>query len=323
MVRRKFRTPLFLRPFVYGLLTILVYPLTIGIPLLPRKAVLAFARFLGTLSYWLAFSERKVALANLDLAFGGTKSRAEKRAIARASFQTFYRVILDFAWFSRHSRERIERWVRFDPSFAPFFDSPAAIGVTAHFGNWELMGQAAVMKGVSLVSVAAMFPSERLNRLVTRKREQLGMEIIPRAGALKRLLRILKGGGRVALLMDQNTRLYEGGVFIDFFERPATMSAAAAVLAGRTGAVVVPALGLALPDGSCLIYSTGVLTPGADGAGESLNQRIADAFESEIRKHPGQWLWMYRRWKYIPAGRQAADFPFYARPAMEKKETGS
>lgn len=320
MARRAFSTPLFLRPVIYGLITILAFPLSFAVARLPRKAVLAFARFLGTLGYRLSFNERRVALANLDLVYGRTKTEAEKRALARESFQTFFRVLLDFAWFSRHSRERIERWFRFDPSVAPLFDSPAAVIVSAHFGNWELMGQAVAMRGATLVSVVATFPSEGLNRMVARRREQFGMEIIPRAGALKRLLRVLKEGGRVALLMDQNTRLYEGGVFIDFFGKPATMSAAASVLSIRTGAVIVPSFCVALPDGSYVGYAAGVLEPGKDGDAEALNQRIAGAFESEIRKYPGQWLWMYRRWKYIPAGCQAENFPFYAHPASEKKE---
>ena len=282
---------------------------------LPRRGLMAFSRVLGALVFRFVASQRCVALANLELAFGDRLDPAQRKAVALASFQGFFRAIFDFAWFSHRSARRLQRWFHFDPSLERVLNVSPAIVVTAHFGNWELMGQAGVLRGGTLVSVANMFPNQRLNRYITSLRERHGMMIAPREGALRSLLRALKGGRRVALVMDQNTRVSEGGVFVNFFGLPVTMSPAAAVLSVRTGAPILPAFCLAMPDGSYRAYARSLLEPGRDGAEAELNQRIADVTAEEIRKHPEQWLWMYRRWKYIPPGREAAEFPFYSHPA--------
>ncbi len=312
-----------MKAFLYGCLWLCAFPIYWTVPRLPRRAVLRLARVLGALAFRVSRLERRVALANLDLAFGDAKAPADKKALARESFQSFFRAILDFIWFSRDSRRRVERWFRYEPSLEAQMNRLPAVFVTAHFGNWEVLGQAGTLKGAATVSVAAMFPNERLNRLITRKRERLGMEIAAREGALKSLIRALKNGGRVALLMDQNTRISEGGVFVRFFGKAATMSPAAAVLSIRTGAPVIPAFCAAEPDGYYRGYALPPIEPDLPGGADAINQKIADAFEAEIRARPGQWLWMYRRWKYIPSGGRAEDFPFYAHAAVKKTGSGS
>ncbi|MFO7536240.1 MAG: lysophospholipid acyltransferase family protein [Kiritimatiellia bacterium] len=282
---------------------------------LPRRLFMGFSDFLGRLAFHVARNQRRVALANLDLAFGESMTEEKKRAVALASFRSCFRAILDFAWFSRHTASRLERLFRFDDSFETYRQLSPVIVVTAHFGNWELLGQAGALDGHPAVSVAAMLPNERINRFVTKLRERNGLVIVPREGAIRVLLKTLREGGRVALLMDQNTRLSEGGVFVRFFGKPVTMSSAAALLSVRTGAPIVPVFSLTLPDGSYRGYVGPVLRPGADGNAMELNQRIADSFEAEIRKHPEQWLWMYRRWKYVPPSGRPEDFPFYAHEA--------
>lgn len=288
---------------------------------LPRWGLLSLSRFLGWLVYHAARTQRRVALSNLDLVFGDTLPPEKKRAIALASFRSFSRAILDFAWFSRNTASRMARLFRFDDSFETYRRMAPAIVVTAHFGNWELLGQAGAIDGNPAVSVAAMFPNEMLNRFVTNLRERNGLLIAPREGAIRTLLKTLKEGGRVALVMDQNTRLSEGGVFVRFFGKPVTMSPAAALLSVRTGAPIVPIFCLALPDGTYRGYLGRVLQPGADGSERELNQHIADAFEAEIRKHPEQWLWMYRRWKYVPPAGRAEDFPFYSHAATTREKS--
>ncbi len=307
----------------FGLEMALVHMAFFLISRMSRRVLLGTSRLLAALAYRMAWTQRRVAMANLDLAFGDTKTDVEKRVIVKASYGSFFRAILDFAWFSRRSSGRLERWFQFDASMGTYLACSPLVAVTAHFGNWELLGQSVALRGNAPVTVAAQYLNERANGFFTRLRERNGMTIVPREGAMRALFRALKKGGRVALVMDQNTRVSEGGVFVQFFGKPTTMSPAAAVLSMRTGAPILPVFCLAFPDGSYRAYTGQLLTPGKDGDEATLNQRIADAFEVEIRKHPEQWLWMYRRWKYIPPGSKAEGMPFYAHPAVEPKEKAS
>ena len=153
------------------------------IPALPRRAVVGLARLAGAAAYGLARRERRVGLANLELAYGATRTAAEKRAILRASFGTFALMLLDLFWFARRRTARLARWVVLDPSMNTLFQPGAALGITAHLGNWELLGQVVAQRGYPLASVAAPLANPAVDRLFRRLRAHDGQEIIPAAGA--------------------------------------------------------------------------------------------------------------------------------------------
>ena len=52
----------------------------------------------GRLAFHLMARERRIALTNLDIAFGQSKSLEEKRRIACSAFQTFARSLLGLFW---------------------------------------------------------------------------------------------------------------------------------------------------------------------------------------------------------------------------------
>ncbi len=59
--------------------------------------------------------------------------------------------------------------------------------------------------------------------------------------------------------------------------------------------------------------------PPLDQDGDSdITQTLSCITEDVIRKHPDKWLWMYKRWKYIPTGAAQDSYPFYARNIERK-----
>ena len=112
------------------------------LPTLPRWAVLACARAAGAVAYWTAPQQRRITLSNLDVAFGDRLAPRAKRRIARQAFYTMALVMLDLFWFARHMEQRIRRYVTLDPALRTHVYTQPMIGVTAHFGNWELLSKA-------------------------------------------------------------------------------------------------------------------------------------------------------------------------------------
>ncbi len=283
------------------------------IPCLPRRAVVALARGAGALGAALPTLGRRIGLANLALVYGDRLSPAERRRIIRDVHRTFALVLLDLFWFTKRTPRRIDRWVRFDPSFDAHAMKRPLILVTAHFGNWEVLGQAAAHHGCVTASVAAVIQNRPVSRLLNRLRQRTGQRIVEQAGAVKALLKTLKDGQRVALLLDQNTAPGRGGVFVEYFGLPVPISGTAAALSVRTGVPIVPAFCRPAPDGGYVIYARPAL-PQAEGpdAIQALTQGIARAIEAEVREHPGNWLWLYKRWKYVPREFAREKYPFYA-----------
>jgi KDO2-lipid IV(A) lauroyltransferase len=284
------------------------------IPFFPRRMVVALANGLGWLASCLDRRDRKIALANLDLAFGPTLSRKKKAEIVRQVFQTFTLTLFDYFWFSRDTKARIDRYLTIDESAAPWIGKGQKVAVTAHFGNWEIFGHAAVLRGATLSSVAKPIKNPLVDNIINRIRENSGQHIIPRAGALKGMMRILRDEGTVALLLDQDTRVSEGGVFVDFFGVPVPIAGAVAGLAQKLRVPIVMAYCRNERNGTYRCYAREVLTP-AEMEGLSpteITAKITGFLEAEIRRDPSQWLWTYKRWKRRMPGVDASRYPFYA-----------
>ncbi|MEX2606695.1 MAG: hypothetical protein WD708_05055 [Kiritimatiellia bacterium] len=285
------------------------------IPFLPRKAVLAFSRGIGRIGFRFSKKLRAVALENLDIAFGDSMSRAEKETLIRACYQHFALLVLDIIWFSFRTRERLEKWVVWSPSSDVMFKDEAQLMLTAHYGNWETLGQAYAAKGQPIFSVAAPLKNKQVDKIFIHLRQKTGQVIIPQEGAARKLMQGLRQRKKLAVLLDQNTPPRKGGLFVDVMGLPAPVSTAPAALAVKTGAEVVTVM--AVPDKHGLytvtVHDTLRANPGAENPVADLTQRMTDSVANVIRKEPRYWCWMYTRWGLVPEDREPSEYPFYAR----------
>jgi len=300
------------------------------LPRVPRKGILRLARCLGRVGYHLSSTLRRIGEANLDLAFGTTKSADEKRTILRQSYISFATVVLDVFWFTRNPRERLNAHVHFPEGALESVGNGPEIFITAHLGNWEVLGQAVANAGLPLHSVAAPMSNPWLDPLFIPSRELTGQRIVSSEGALKSLIRVLRDGQCFAMLLDQNTKPSEGGVFVPIFGIPAPVSMSAAILALRTDSEIVFGFALLQEDGSYRVVSPRrigraeiekIKTEAGAHAADRLTLLITRILEDAVRDHPGSWLWTYKRWKHIAPGYDRNAYPHYAK-FMREEESG-
>lgn len=284
------------------------------IPGLSRTTILRLARWGGRVGWTFARRDRRIAMANLDLAFGESKSIAEKHAIVRQSFQNFVQTGLDYFWFARDREQRMREWTVVDESARRWMRPGKLVGVTAHFGNWEILGWLFALHGASISSVAKPVKNPLIDLEINRIRTLSGQNIIPREGALRALVRVLKNEGVVALLLDQDTLPAEGGVFVPFFGLPVPISTAGAGLAIKLKAPVLMAYCTCQPDGRYFCYGRDVFLPeSVEGLSpEEFTAKITLALEQELRRNPGYWLWSYKRWKRRLPDFDPSRYPYYA-----------
>ena len=180
------------------------------------------------------------------------------------------------------------------------------IFVTGHIGNWEWGGVAAGYRDFNLHSVMRPLDNPYLNRIMVHLREIFRQSVVPKAGALMPLMRILHDGGSVALVADQNAGA--DGVFVDFFGRQASTIGSVAAIALKTGVpIAVMTMQREPAGGKFKIHFEDLIEMPADLDKSARDQRIHDitqrfttALEAAIRRHPEQWLWAHRRWKSRP-----------------------
>ncbi|HEY8514469.1 MAG TPA: lysophospholipid acyltransferase family protein [Candidatus Binatia bacterium] len=185
------------------------------------------------------------------------------------------------------------------------------IAVTGHIGNWELLAAYFGMHGYPVTVIATPVKGERLNAENIALRAQFGVETVLRdgPGASRRILRTLKNGRILAILMDQATR--GQAVQVPFFGRPAWTPIGPALLAQRTGARVIGAFIHRLPDGRHRISIRRPELPAATGGDvasrdawvEAATASFTALIEQEIRRRPDEWVWWHRRWREMPKDR--------------------
>jgi Kdo2-lipid IVA lauroyltransferase/acyltransferase len=175
--------------------------------------------------------------------------------------------------------------------------------VSAHFGNWEFYALAFGWMGEPVGLVARPLDNPALEARLTAFRTRSGNSVISKRRALQDVLRLLRQGAGVAILVDQNVQ-EQDGIFVEFFGRPAATTTVAAALAVKTGCALVPVHCEARPDGRyTFVYSRPVewTTTGSREADIArLTQELTTEIESWVRARPEQWLWMHRRWKTQP-----------------------
>jgi KDO2-lipid IV(A) lauroyltransferase len=209
------------------------------IPYLPRTLIVGTSTLAGILAYHLCKRERTIGMANLNTVFGNTKSTAEKQTILKKSLGSFSLTMADLFWFSRHTDNRVTKYQRIIPSPPVCAENRAQILITAHAGNWELIGLESGLRGWNVASVAAITKNPSIDKHLNALRQKTGQTIIPREGALRALLGRLRNQGKAAFVLDQNTSPKKGGIWVDFLGMPTPVSSAPAHLAYRTGAEII------------------------------------------------------------------------------------
>jgi Kdo2-lipid IVA lauroyltransferase/acyltransferase len=296
----------------------------LAIPLLPRWMVVGLARGVGDLAWRGSASERRIALANLEIAFGAALSPAQRQSIGRASFQNFALTILDVFWFDRQTAPRIRKYVRWEEGFEFALKQPPVIGVTGHIGNWEMISIVCGLCGAPMTAVAMPLKNPYVDDMLNRLRRRTGSATLPRAGALRGLLKALKTGRTVALVLDQNTLPAEGGDFVPFFGVPAPVSKAAGLLWQRSAVPIMVADCTADRRGHYTIHCRPLFPESGESCSpEQITQRAVEELETLIRLHPQHWVWAYKRWRWRPANEPASRYPFYAQPHTLSRPTYS
>jgi KDO2-lipid IV(A) lauroyltransferase len=282
------------------------------------------AKFLGRTVYRFNSRARGVGLANLDCVFGNEMSAEEKRDLIIRSLQHNSLTMLDIFWFSRNPRQRIEKYVHWDDPPDFLNEGRPVICVTAHYGNWEVLGQKVVTTGAPLMSVAHPLINAYADKIFIDIRIALGQEISSSDGALRKMLNRLKKGGNIAIVMDQNTKPRRGGVFVNFFDIPVPVSSAPASLALKTDALITFGFCSADDDGHYHIKLPNHIrefnrTGNTKADTLALTQEISRLTEEQIRRDPSPWMWSYKRWSHIQPGSDPGRYPSYALPMLSKE----
>lgn len=229
-------------------------------------------------------------------------TRRERDAIRRASVRNICRTMLELFRLPSMSAEQVAAHVKLDagPMMRETLKERGILLITAHYGNWEWLG-ARLAQEVPITVIARDAAHDLTASIINDARASHGMKVIGRED-LRRMISVLRSKEMLGILPDQHA--LNGGVLRDFLGRPAWSFTGPALLAARTGALVLPAFPVRQPDGTFEVEVRPPL-PLADTGDRDADlltntQLILDAIGDAIRRHPEQWLWLHDRWKMKP-----------------------
>ena len=287
------------------------------VPLLGRGICHALAQMFGTLGYFLDRKGRAVALDNVECALGCGARRC--RAIVRRSYRIFAATLIDSFWSSRLTPQNFRHYIDvegFERVEEESSQLHSTIAVSIHYGNIEWLSLAMGFLGYPGDIVAERPKNPSLEPLMQRARKRSGNRIIPRQGAIARLYRTLRRGGRAAILIDLNVRPTQPAVVIDCFGLETCVTLAHAWLHQRAGATLIPAYCEPRRGGRWSIVCLPKINVPPRATATQIAQLCWDTFEPVIRHKPAPWLWMYKHWRFRPETSERK-YPFYANASRQ------
>ncbi len=269
--------------------------------LLPRPVTRKIADALAWWGLRCSHDLKKIVRNNLAVATGFSGAKLD--ALVRGNFRNFARMLADYFLCAGDHASRANELLDSTEGWDHIVKAQAAgrgiILVTAHLGHWELGGLLLALRGLCMTVVTLPEPSDELMRWRGACRRHLGIGTVAVGPghdfAFVEMLRTLRGNGCLAMLVD---RPYHGtGVTVRQFDRETQFSTGPAMLAHHTGAAVIPAFVLRLPNHRYRAITCPpvemIRGPLRDTMQQN-TQRITDVFEVLTREHPDQWF------NYVP-----------------------
>ncbi|MCB2185077.1 MAG: lysophospholipid acyltransferase family protein [Deltaproteobacteria bacterium] len=272
----------------------------------PLDTARAAGRSLGRLAQRLDEKHRRIVQENLSLSFPEHEAAWVERT-ATGVFEHIGQVAAELPWLVHATPSELRAATRmhgFEHMREGMARGRGVITLTGHLGNWEwasLVAKLEVPHPSAVVARPLDWPPA--DRWVNEWRSSTGHQMVPKSSSARALLRILRAGGMAGLLLDQNVDWYDG-VWVEFFGRQACTNKGGALLALRTGAVVLPFYSFRAPDGKldvCFDPEIPLVRTGDKTHDVWANtQNFTRALENIIRRHPEQWFWLHQRWKTKP-----------------------
>ncbi|WDE97633.1 lysophospholipid acyltransferase family protein [Lentisphaera profundi] len=308
-IRKKIQGPLEIMA-IYGLMAV--------VKCLPLKWARSVGSSLGFMAYQVP-SIKKLIHANLDVAFPDMETK-ESREIAIRSMGGLFNVFIEFLWFKGREKQ-VEKYIEWDEASMSFFkerraankDKKPCILLTMHMGNWEVIGQSHyTIANETLTSVATQIKNNVLEQIMYEGRTATGAKITHEKGAVKALIKSLRDKQTIGLLVDQSTKIKQGGVYAKYFSLDATISRSPATFAKKFDPDVFMVECHRTKKGFYISYNPLPFDYKECGSEEIYSAKLLEYMESIVRKRPDQWIWFYKRWSSYISSEDKDKYPYYS-----------
>jgi KDO2-lipid IV(A) lauroyltransferase len=302
--------------YVDRLVYVLIRVIVCIVQALPFTTALKLAGILSRLVALVDRRHRLVAEENLRHAFGDQYTDAERTALVHAVYRHFCTVLMEIIFLQRliHTTtwNRYIKLINGGRLVDRMLSGRAVMIVTGHFGNWEVGGYLTGLFGFAVHAIARKIDNPELDAYLRHIRESTGQGTLDKNEDWDKINQVLANKGVIETLGDQDAG--QKGLFVNFFNRPASTHKAVALLSLEHNAplLVIGVARVAHPLRYHVIVDDLIMPEDYQGRPDAIpamTKRFTDALERIIRQYPEQYFWLHRRWKHQPQvkkGKRAA-----------------
>lgn len=271
--------------------------------ILPKKVRKAFFIGLGKLAYLLSKRYKKVVRDNLLFIYG---DRADEEFIKKTTKYSFKLLLLNFMYTMEsryYSVEEIAKKVTFeneDVVKKAKDQGRPIVFISSHYGAWELGGSMLSAFIEPIMIVYKNMNNPYFQDYLLSSRAKFNINYVERKGATRGMLKQLRSGGAIALLIDTNVSKKEA-IKVDFLGKPTSQIKTTAYFARKFDAAIIPTLIHTKDDENYLIkFYDEIIPPKTDDEAKDIalsTQMQTDWLSKEIFKEPEPWFWLHRRFK--------------------------
>ena len=273
--------------------------------LLPRRALLATGRGIGTFVWRVVGFRRRVILENLREAFGADKDAAWLESTALEFYRNLGMTLMEFLAAGHRSADDLRKNVVIEGVEhieALVARKQGALFISGHLGNFELMLPRAAVDGYRVHGIVKPQSNRLIDRFYNGIRAREGVGIIATGGAFPRIIEVLRGGEFVGLLGDQDAGAK--GQFVEFLGRPASVNRGPATLAVKAGCPLLMVFVYRQPDNTHVMRVEPPLEIDPAWDEETAITRLTEQHTARlaeaIQVAPDMYYWVHRRWKSRP-----------------------
>ncbi len=243
-------------------------------------------------------------LTNLKSAFPD-KPEFEIRNIADKVWQNIGLNLIEFIKLDNITKENVDDYVTIRNTVnldIGLKKGKGVILVTAHFGNWEYIATSLAWKGYLVAGITHALENYLVDKMVKSVRAKSGATEFSHTNGVSKSLAWLRKNGIIEIAIDQS--IAHGGIFVNFFNRPAAATPVVSLLARKSGAVVISAKAYRDENEKVVIeISEPIELVNSDNIRKDAitnTQKLTKIVEDWISKQPEYWFWVHNRWKRKP-----------------------
>lgn len=294
----------------YFISFLFAYFLYLPFKFLPYKVCLAYGVGITRVLFPLARKHRRIACDNISYAFPNLNEK-EKLSLVKRHFDHLGRLLAGTLYASRLNQEWMDKYLSYEPEFLKIErdtnkEGIGVVLVSGHLGTWEILVQfmGLRMKGAGIYK---KIRNPFVDKWVKSLRENNGILLVT-TDESSRVMKLLKDGYWIGFGSDQNAG--KAGIFVNFFNRPASTYQGPALMAYLTGAKLLLYSVVCGEDGKVIVRvkDMGVIDkkkfPSRDMAVRHYTEMWTRLLEEEVKLFPEQYFWVHRRWRTKPG-----DFP--------------